>query len=212
MSTLFVERSGACVGGEALVSEDSLIKVRTALPEGDRARLHWVAGYVGKHQLASDEIREMGMWMDLFGHAREVGIDMAQIRSFIDGARGERFLQKHEMRSGSGDSERSSKNGFQGKGRNGNGNGASATDEHVKKRPPAEKKTAHRASPSVEPKRNGAKVLHVRANVMDLDPRRRRSGQVIEIGDKHVKIKWESGRVNEISLDRLMTPRLFSVR
>lgn len=207
MSTLFVERSGACVGGEALISENTLVKVRTALQEGERARLHWVVGYVGIHGQASAQIREMGMWMDLFGHAREVGIDMAQIRSFIDGARGERFLPKQEGRSTAADAHRA-KNGFHAT----NGNGTAGTNGHSKKPARLEKKAAPPPLGSSDKKQNGAKALHPGAHVKDLDPRRKRSGQIVEIGAKHVKIKWESGRVNEISLDRLMMPRLFSVR
>lgn len=213
MNTLFVERSGACVGEGALVNEAALQKVRTALPASDRAKLHWMVGYVGNRLLAPDEIRDMGIWMDLLGHAREVKIDMAQIRSFIDSARGERFLQKHEVHTIAMDGEEEEESDFEEYETPRHTSYASAmkTNGRAKKSALVLPKTNGRHAAQSVSKNGMSSVIKIGATVKDLDLRRPRTGQILEVGAAQAKIKWDSGRVNEVSLERLKTPRLFQL-
>lgn len=197
-----------------MVSQAALQKVRTALSERDRAKLLWMVGYVGNRLLAPDEIRDMGIWMDLLGHAREVKIDMGQIRSFIDSARGERFLQKHEVHTIAMDGEEADESDdedYQEIPRNFDFAGAARTNGRAKKAAAIVKKTNGQAAAKAVSKNGALAAIKVGFTVKDLDVRRPRTGQVIEVGDAQAKIKWDSGRVNEVSLDRLKTPRLFQL-
>lgn len=83
MKTIFVPRSGACVGPSHLADAAALQRMLLAMPAEQRSRVRWVVSFLDSPLLAESEIAEMGEWLDLLGTVRQAGGELAQVRKLV---------------------------------------------------------------------------------------------------------------------------------